>query len=96
MSTEGGGSTTVGPTGPAKTVLRELIAEGPPRTAGELWAEAEKRGIKSKRFMKTMLKQMRERGEVRTRPPAVQEAHVAHSFRYTSAHASDQSQGAQD
>ena len=61
-----GQDTGLGP----KTVLRELISEGPPRTAGELWAEAEKRGLKSKRFMKMMLKQMRDRGEVVTRPPS--------------------------
>ena len=52
---------------PPKAVLRDLLAQGPPRTADALWVEAEKRGLKSKRFMKMMLKQMRERGEVETR-----------------------------
>ncbi len=75
MSTEAGEGTAVAP---AKTVLRELMAGGPPRTAGELWVEAEKRGIKSKRFMKTMLKQMRERGEVQAKPPGVVQREGAH------------------
>ena len=75
MSTEAGEGTAVAP---AKTVLRELLAEGPPRTAGELWVEAEKRGMKSKRFMKMMLKQMRERGEVQARPPGVEQRTGVH------------------
>ena len=49
-------------------------------------AEAEKRGLKSKRFMKTMLKQMRERGEVETRAGGTGEtsgkAHVSYTYAY--------------
>ena len=51
---------------PVKALLRQLIAAGPPRNADALWAEAEIRGVKSKRFMKQMLKQMKARGEVET------------------------------
>lgn len=75
MSAQAGEGTVAAP---AKTVLRELLAEGPPRTAGELWVEAEKRGMKSKRFMKMMLKQMRERGEVQARPPGVEQRTGVH------------------
>jgi uncharacterized protein (DUF2267 family) len=82
LSTQGSDGAAAGP----KTVLRELIAQGPPRTAGELWVEAEKRGMKSKRFMKRMLKQMRDRGEVQTKPPVVRDGghHVRNSFLYSS------------
>ncbi len=81
MSTQAGEGTTAAP---AKTVLRKLLAEGPPRTAGDLWVEAERRGMKSKRFMKTMLKQMRERGEVQARPSGVELRGGAHqSFLYS-------------
>lgn len=67
-------------------MLRDLLAQGPPRTADALWVEAEKRGLKSKRFMKTMLKQMRERGEVETRAGGTGEtsgkAHVSYTYAY--------------
>lgn len=59
-----------------KAVLRSLLAEGP-RTSDELWEQAERHGFKSKRFMKTMLKQMRQRGEILTKPP--QEASGNHT-----------------
>jgi hypothetical protein len=73
-----------GPVPGPKAVLRELVAEGPPMTAGELWIQAEKRGLKSKRFMKEMLKQMRQRGEVVTSPPPSKEHHGQQSFLYRS------------
>lgn len=50
-----------------KGVLRSLLSEGP-RTAEELWEHAEKEGLKSKRFMKTLLQQMRQNGEISTSP----------------------------
>lgn len=52
-----------------KALLRGTLtqAEGP-LTAAEIWELVEPQGMKSKRFMKTMLKQMRDRGEVKTKP----------------------------
>lgn len=53
-------------TGP-KELLRSLLSEGP-RTSDELWQHAEQRGLKSRRFMKKMLQQMRQNGEISTNP----------------------------
>ena len=83
---EDGASASTSTSLPPKPVLRDLLAQGPPRTADALWVEAEKRGLKSKRFMKTMLKQMRERGEVETRAGGTGEtsgkAHVSYTYAY--------------
>lgn len=52
-----------------KTLLRGALTQAEsPLTAAEIWELVEPQGMKSKRFMKTMLKQMRERGEVKTKP----------------------------
>jgi len=50
-----------------KGMLRSLLSEGP-RTAEELWRHVEQKGFKSKRFMKKMLHQMRQNGEIVTSP----------------------------
>lgn len=60
-----------------KSVLRSLLADGP-RTSKELWDHAEQHGVKSKRFMKMMLKQMRQRGEISTSPPKRGSENEAH------------------
>lgn len=54
--------------GPKAVIRRLLIDSGRPMTSDELWEKAEKEGIKSKRFMKMMLSQMRSRGAVKTSP----------------------------
>ncbi|KAI8104091.1 hypothetical protein M9435_006617 [Picochlorum sp. BPE23] len=52
-----------------KALLRGTLTQAEsPLTAAEIWELVEPQGMKSKRFMKTMLKQMRERGEVKTKP----------------------------
>lgn len=51
-----------------KAVLRSLLSNGP-LTSEELWEHAQQNGLKSKRFMKKMLQQMRQNGEISTSPP---------------------------
>ena len=55
----------------AKTTLHRLLSTADkPLASAEVWALAEPEGLKSKRFMKQMLKQMRVRGHVETVPLA--------------------------
>ena len=61
--THGNDEDHVGP----KEVLRNLLSEGP-RTSEELWQHAEQQGLKSKRFMKKLLQQMCQNGEISTSP----------------------------
>ena len=82
------------PTEGAKTVLHRLLtAADRPLTSAEVWSLAGEEGLKSKRFAKQMLQQMRQRGHVKTVPmgggkkkksfgylipgSAAEEAHVA-------------------
>jgi hypothetical protein len=54
-----------------KSTLRLILAEADTQqglTAEQLWELAQTRGLKSKRFMKMMLKQMRSKGEILTGP----------------------------
>ena len=52
-----------------KHVLHILMERSDkPLTAAELWEKAEGEGVKSKRFMKQMLQQMKKSGHVMTRP----------------------------
>lgn len=56
-----------------KSTLRLILAEADTQqglTAAQLWELAQQRGLKSKRFMKMMLKQMRGKGEISTGPNA--------------------------
>lgn len=65
-----------------KAVLRNILSgTESPLTAAEIWAGAEVQGLKSKRFMKQMLKQMRLAGQIRTVPLGGGKKH--RSFGYT-------------
>jgi hypothetical protein len=65
-----------------KAVLRNILTGAKrPLTAAEVWAPAEENGLKSKRFMKQMLKQMRLAGQIRTVPLGGGKKH--RSFGYT-------------
>lgn len=50
----------------AKAVLRGILGEEP-LTKTQVWEQAEAQGLKSKRFIKQMLNQLRKAGEVKTK-----------------------------
>ncbi|KDD76728.1 hypothetical protein H632_c125p1 [Helicosporidium sp. ATCC 50920] len=66
----------------AKTVITRLLHDnqGELLTSDQLWQLAEPEGIKSKRFMKMMLQELKSRGRVHTRP--VQSAKRTKKFGY--------------
>lgn len=45
-----------------------LMQANKPLTSGEIWATVEDKGFKSKRYMKQLLKQMRLKGHISTKP----------------------------
>lgn len=52
-----------------KAVLGNLLSQAnKPLTSGEIWESVENKGFKSKRYMKQMLKQMRLKGHINTKP----------------------------
>jgi hypothetical protein len=54
-----------------KTTLHRLLATAEkPLTSAEIWSLAETEGLKSKRFMKQMLQQMKKNGHIKTVPLA--------------------------
>jgi len=48
------------------TLHRLLTTAEKPLTSAEMWTLAEEQGLKSKRFMKQMLQQMKKRGHIKT------------------------------
>jgi len=66
--------------GPKTTLNRLLETAEKPLTSAELWALAETKGLKSKRFMKQMLQQMRKRGHVKTIPMSTGKKHKSFGY----------------
>jgi hypothetical protein len=65
-----------------KSKIFEILTDTKPMTSAEIWAEAEKKGVRSKRHMKMMLQDLRQRGWVVTKPGAVATAKKDKAFRY--------------
>lgn len=54
--------------GPKFKLASLLDRADKPLTSAELWEQASNEGIKSKRFMKQMLQQLKQSGRIKTRP----------------------------
>ncbi|KAK9786059.1 hypothetical protein WJX73_001564 [Symbiochloris irregularis] len=55
-------------TGPKAKLFKLLGSVADPIPAEELWSQAQAEGLKSKHFMKSMLNDLRKRGQVTTKP----------------------------
>ena len=65
----------------AKSTLHRLLSSADrPLTSAEVWSIAESEGLKSKRFMKQMLSQMRQRGHIRTVPLGAGKKHKSFGY----------------
>lgn len=65
----------------AKSTLHRLLSSADrPLTSAEVWSRAESEGLKSKRFMKQMLAQMRQRGHIRTVPLGAGKKHKSFGY----------------